>query len=68
MGTALALSIGLLAGAHTSTWGMFKDAPHEGFTYRKYFRSILVAALVLLFVMVSVCVILYSRFRAAKWL
>ena len=40
MGTTLALSIGLLAGAHTSTWGMFKDAPHEGFTYRKYFRSI----------------------------
>ena len=28
MGTTLALSIGLLAGAHTSTWGMFKDATH----------------------------------------
>jgi hypothetical protein len=46
MGTALALSIGLLAGAHTSTWGMFKDAPHEGFTWAKYVRSILLAAIV----------------------
>jgi hypothetical protein len=46
MGTTLALSIGLLAGAHTSTWGMFKDAPHEGFTYAKYFRSILLAVVV----------------------
>jgi hypothetical protein len=46
MGTTLALSIGLLAGAHTSTWGMFKDAPHEGFTYAKYARSILLAVVV----------------------
>jgi len=29
--TALfALFIGALAGLHTSSWGMFKDAPHEG--------------------------------------
>ena len=33
-----------LAGLHTSTWGMYKDAPHEGFTWPKYFRSTLVGA------------------------
>jgi hypothetical protein len=42
----MAFLIGLLAGAHTSSWGMYKDAPHEGFTLPKYFRSIVVAALV----------------------
>jgi len=39
-----AILIGLLAGAHTSSWGMYKDAPHEGFTFLKYSRSIIVAA------------------------
>jgi len=37
-----ALVVGLLAGTHTATWGMYKDAPHEGF--RHYPRSILVSA------------------------
>jgi hypothetical protein len=37
------LLVGLLAGTHTATWGMYKDSVHEGFTYRKYSRSILVA-------------------------
>jgi hypothetical protein len=32
------LIVGLLAGAHIATWGMYKDAPHEGF--RRYWRSI----------------------------
>ncbi|HEX5726131.1 MAG TPA: hypothetical protein VFX98_11735 [Longimicrobiaceae bacterium] len=41
-----ALLIGLLAGAHTSSWGMYKDAPHEGFTIPKYLRSIVVAGLI----------------------
>ena len=36
--------IGALAGLHTSTWGMYKDAPHEGFTWPKYFRSTVVGA------------------------
>jgi tetrahydromethanopterin S-methyltransferase subunit D len=40
----LAILIGALAGLHTSTWGMYKDAPHEGFTWPKYFRSTLVGA------------------------
>ena len=29
MTTLFALFIGALAGPHTSSWGMFKDAPHE---------------------------------------
>lgn len=39
MGMLISLTIGLTAGLHTSTWGMYKDAPHEGFTWPKYFRS-----------------------------
>lgn len=35
----VAAIIGALAGLHISTWGMYKDAPHEGFTWPKYFRS-----------------------------
>ncbi|OGC76017.1 MAG: hypothetical protein A2Z27_05500 [candidate division Zixibacteria bacterium RBG_16_50_21] len=42
----IALIIGFLAGLHTSTWGMYKDSPHEGFTYRKYFRSTVIGAMV----------------------
>lgn len=43
---AAALLVGLAAGAHTSTWGMYKDAVHEGFTLRKYLRSIIISALI----------------------
>jgi hypothetical protein len=35
----LSAIIGLLAGVHAATWGMYKDAPHEGFSLRKYLRS-----------------------------
>lgn len=42
----LSVIIGLFAGLHSSTWGMYKDAPHEGFTWIKYFRSTLIAALI----------------------
>jgi hypothetical protein len=38
--------LGLLAGAHASSWGMYKDAPHEGFTLPKYFRSVMVAGVI----------------------
>ena len=38
--------LGLLAGTHTATWGMFKDAPHEGFTYLRYSRSIIVSTVI----------------------
>jgi hypothetical protein len=40
-----ALGVGAAAGAHTATWGMYKDAPHEGFTWRKYSRSIALGSL-----------------------
>ncbi len=43
MNFLIALLVGLTAGAHSSTWGMYKDAPYEGFTYRKYFRSIILS-------------------------
>lgn len=43
---AMAIGIGLLAGTHTATWGMYKDSPHEGFTYRRYFRSIVVSGMI----------------------
>lgn len=48
MNTGIALAIGLLSGAHTSTWGMYKDSPYEGFTWRKYSRSIVLSGLVAL--------------------
>ena len=44
MNHAIAMLIGALAGLHTSTWGMYKDAPHEGFGWPKYFRSTIVGA------------------------
>jgi hypothetical protein len=33
------LLVGLAAGAHISTWGMYKDSIHEGFTVPRYLRS-----------------------------
>lgn len=40
----IALAVGLLAGTHIATWGMYKDAPHEGF--RRFKRSVIVGAIV----------------------
>ena len=40
----IVLLVGALAGTHTATWGMYKDAPHEGF--QRYPRSILVSTVV----------------------
>jgi hypothetical protein len=42
----IGLLVGALAGAHAATWGMYKDAIHEGFSYRRYSRSIIVGAAV----------------------
>ena len=39
MDLVVALITGLAAGLHCSTWGMYKDSPHEGFTWPKYARS-----------------------------
>lgn len=44
MTTFLAALVGLMAGIHAATWGMYKDAPHEGFSGWKYVRSPLVSA------------------------
>ncbi len=44
MNHIIATLIGFLAGLHTSTWGMYKDAPQEGFTWPKYFRSAITGA------------------------
>lgn len=46
MDLIVAVVVGLIAGTHVSTWGMYKDAIHEGFTWPKYFRSIVIGALV----------------------
>ena len=37
---AIACSVGLMSGAHTSIWGMYKDAIHEGFGVGRFLRSI----------------------------
>jgi hypothetical protein len=34
-----AAGIGMLAGLHTATWGMYKDSIHEGFFWPRYLRS-----------------------------
>ncbi|MCZ6681073.1 MAG: hypothetical protein O7E52_27960 [Candidatus Poribacteria bacterium] len=46
MNLLIALVIGLMAGAHSATWGMYKDAIYEGFTYKKYFRSIILSGII----------------------
>jgi hypothetical protein len=40
----LAALIGTVAGVHAATWGMYKDAPHEGFSRAKYLRSPILGA------------------------
>ena len=34
--------VGLLGGLHSSSWGAYKDTPHEEFKVRKFLRSIAV--------------------------
>lgn len=46
MNLLVAVIVGAIAGTHISTWGMYKDSIHEGFTWPKYFRSIGIAALI----------------------
>lgn len=40
----IALITGLGVGIHNATWGMYKDSPHEGFTWSTYFRSVIAGA------------------------
>lgn len=44
MNHVVATLVGALAGLHISTWGMYKDAPHEGFSWPKFFRSTVTGA------------------------
>jgi len=37
----IGLIVGLAVGLHNATWGMYKDAPHEGFSWATYFRSVI---------------------------
>lgn len=39
---------GLAVGIHCATWGMFKDGPFEGFSWRTYVRSPIVATVIAL--------------------
>jgi len=41
---AIAGIVGLLSGTHTAIWGMYKDAVHEGFTFRRFTRSMVIGA------------------------
>jgi len=47
---AIATVVGLAAGLHAATWGMFKDAPYEGFCPRRFLRSPIVAGVAALVV------------------
>ena len=40
------LLIGLLSGVHAASWGMYKDAPHEGFERSKFFRSVILGGVI----------------------
>jgi hypothetical protein len=48
MSPLVAAAVGLSAGVHCATWGMFKDAPFEGFTWRTWVRSPIVGTLIAL--------------------
>jgi hypothetical protein len=43
---AVAAAVGMLSGTHTAIWGMYKDAIHEGFTVRRFARSVIVGGAV----------------------
>lgn len=45
MNFVVSLITGLAVGIHNATWGMYKDAPHEGFTWSTYFRSVIAGAI-----------------------
>jgi len=43
---AIAGAVGVLSGTHAAIWGMYKDAPHEGFGITRFARSVIVGAAV----------------------
>ena len=38
--------LGVVVGAHVSTWGAYKDAPFEGFHLSRFVRSIVLAMVI----------------------
>ena len=40
----IAAIVGVLSGAHASIWGMYKDAPHEGFGRLRFLRSVIIGS------------------------
>lgn len=45
MNWIMSIIVGLAVGFHNATWGMYKDAPHEGFSWATYFRSVVAGAI-----------------------
>jgi hypothetical protein len=58
MNLLVALVVGVVAGLHSATWGMFKDAPYENFTLRTYLRSPILSGVI------AVCVAAIGDFPA----
>ena len=53
MHAATAVLIGLGVGLHAAIWGVFKDAPHEGFHWSRFLRSPVIGALAALALQVA---------------
>lgn len=60
---AIALLVGVGAGAHSATWGMYKDAIYEGFTWRTYLRSVVLSGTI---AVVAEAVVGFDMTRAAR--
>lgn len=45
MNIVISVLIGFCAGFHNATWGMYKNSPHEGFSWRTYFRRVIAGIL-----------------------
>src|SRR3954470_24304467 len=56
----VALGVGTLSGAHTAIWGMYKDAIHEGFSVRRFSRSVVVGAGVALAIAMALALPLHT--------
>lgn len=41
--------VGALVGLHSASWGAYKDSPYESFQIKKFFRSVILGALLALF-------------------
>lgn len=57
---AIAAIVGLLSGTHTAIWGMFKDAIHEGFSRRRFARSMIVGVVVAVAIQTALSLPLHS--------